>query len=119
MAAKKALEEARSKNEELRHKDEFLTIELDMANSNLRSLQKQEDKFTAERTTSCREKQLVGARSELASTLHFQMADEMGEIMDSSSALPPKMFSDIHDDNHRQYHTSITKAAPTAASSQE
>jgi hypothetical protein len=56
-----------------------------------------DSRFTQCRKERQHERRIIhndGNHPELASTLYFPMADEIGEIMDSSSAFPPQMFSD-------------------------
>lgn len=133
--AKKDLEEARDENEQLKHKNEQLKAELDMANARKRSYQELEQekehqehvqqlvqqKSQEERLKQMRyqqqqqqqNRQVMNRtlhednRHEPVSALHFQMADEVGEIMDSSSALPPAKFTTTST-NHDQYQRSIS-----------
>ena len=121
MKANKELEDARAQNERLQHKNEQLVVELQVANSRKKTWKEQHSEPLPERPVTrseqrpqplrleqqqqhyhvdYRPQQMTqqaattnnNNRTELKSALHFAMADEVGEIMDSSSSFPPKLI---------------------------
>jgi len=84
---KKELDTVKIENEELKHKNERLTIELELANTRKRQWIEENQENQSARPN---------LRPQLAPALHFTMADELGEIMDSSTILSSTITAAKH-----------------------
>lgn len=116
---KKALKETLSINEQLKLKNDNLTARLEMSDSRRRrQLEDEQDiKISRQKYSSlesevsennCYKRELTSA------TLHFPIADEIGEIMDTKSIEEPRTWQQQYDLNNRENHP-IVESVPISS----